>query len=143
MDYTKHFQFKKRDDGRHFVCLDDHASVELQNLIHDIHYNWFNECMPNDWIYFMTLEAFQSYKDEGLDYESFEADIYDHDLATWFAENCNQYANEISASLISDDCIKITSAIELISATQYEAKRRIYYAVKEFIEQNEVSNDQI
>lgn len=140
MDYTEHFQFKWRADGSHFVCLND-APDELQNLMQSIHYNYFYDCMPNDWIYFMTLEAFRDYKEYGLDYESFEADIYNHELANWFAENCNQYANEISASLISDDCIKINSAIELISATQYEAKRRIYYAVKEFIEQKEASND--
>jgi hypothetical protein len=137
MNYTQYFENKTRNDGKRFVCLKDDAPIELQNLIHDIHDGEFYGCLPNDWIYSMIWEAFSALKEDDIENVSYEADIYNHDLANWFAENCNQYANEISATLIMDDCFKPVSAVDLFSNTQYEAKRRIYYAVADFLKERE------
>lgn len=135
MDYTQYFESKTRNDGKQFVCLKDDAPIELQNLIHDIHYGEFYRCLPNDWIYSMIWEALSALKQDDIENVSFEANIYNHDLANWFADNCNAYAEEISYELCEE--FEARSALYAIKMAQYEAKRRIYYAIADFLKERE------
>lgn len=137
MNYTQYFETKKRIDGKQIKCLKENAPIELVHLIREIHTNCFWDCAPNDWIYSTIYEAFQDLKADEIDDIHIEAEPYNDQLATWFYENCNAYANELSQEVADEMDMKGCSAIDLISCAQHEGITRIYQAVNDFLKERE------
>ncbi len=135
MDYTqyfKYFQEKTRlQSGTKFMCLTDDAPQELKDLVRAIHFDYFDGCLPNDWIYSVISEAFDDLKHDDLRGVNIEADIYNCDLIKWLE---NPFAVGIVDECIQEDggCIGI---IDRIQAAQYRAKSMIYQAVIDWIEE--------
>lgn len=134
MDYSKYFITKKRGDND-FIALSDDAPRELKQLIQDIHFDHFDGCLPNDWIYQITMHAFDDY-DNYEDKEDFvnqvEADVYYHDLKRWMQEPFS--FQWIDYCL---DCFGAPlDACNMVQGAQLEAKRTIYQAVVNFMEEN-------
>lgn len=144
MDYRNYFKQLKRDDGKHFLMVTDESPVELKNFIHSVHSVYFFKCLPNDWIYSIIQRAFEELHLDSLQDITIEADIYNHDLAYWFYDNCNQYAHEYCNEWLEEfgNGCKL-DMIEIIRNGQEMAKKRIYCEVNDFIQQQkEVKNDQ-
>lgn len=132
-DYTQYFIRGVRVGGDKYVYLSDDAPAELKELIRKIHFESFYECLPNDWIYSMTREAFETLEQDDLEDINIETDIYHHDLAIWFAQNHFAYANQLSAEMMEDFGSGCQNAISLIEIAQHEAINRIYQAVNDFL----------
>lgn len=144
MDYTKYFERVRRSNGIKFVKLTNDAPENLRDLINTIHKEHFCNCMPNDWIYRIVKEAFDDLASDSLEDINIEADIYNHYLAHWFYNNCNQYAHEYCNEWLEEfgNGCKL-DMIEIIRNGQEMAKERIYCEVNDFIQQQkEVKNDQ-
>lgn len=146
MDYRNYFKQLKRSDGKHFITVTDDAPVELKNFIHCVHSVYFFKCLPNDWIYSIIQRAFEELHLDSLQDINIEADIYNHDLAYWFYNNCNQYAHEYCNEWLEDCYYKDLNIdmIEIIRKAQEVAKIRIYCLVNDFIQQQkEVKNEKL
>lgn len=145
MDYTKYFERVRRPNGIKFVKLTNDAPENLRDLINTIHKKHFCNCLPNDWIYEVIHDAFDDFNFNLLEDITIEANIYNHDLAYWFYNNCNQYAHEYCNEWLEDCYYKDLNIdmIEIIRKAQEVAKIRIYCLVNDFIQQQkEVKNDQ-
>lgn len=142
MNYTEHFEMKMRADASQFVAAKEGAPQELRDLISDIHMLYFFNTLPNDWIYQTILEAFEYCADETLgsvDDISVEADLYNSDLASWFYENCNQFAHEYCNQAMEELAVK--DIILVMSAAQWNAKDKIYRHVYAWLQDGEGQND--
>jgi hypothetical protein len=136
-DYTLYFIDDVRTNGESYVYLSDSAPEELKELVKRIHFESFYECLPNDWIYSMTREALETLESEDIEEVNIEADVYNHELAQWFRDNCNAYANQLSAEMMEECGGDCTDAIDLIMLAQHEAITRIYQAVNDFLKGGE------
>lgn len=133
-DYTQYFVKGIRTNGEKYTYLEN-APVELQDLVRSIHYDHFYRCFPNDWIYEQIFYALQSLEADDLEDINIEADAYNSDLAKWFYDNCNQYANELTAEVIEEFGADHKSAIDLLMLAQHEAINRIYQSVNDFLKE--------
>jgi hypothetical protein len=141
MDYTQYFERKTRvSNGEEFYCLRDYElnTVEgairkaISELLCDIHHGDFFGCFPNDWIYEMVYEAFGDLANDDIEDCSFEADCRYNDLIEWLH---NPYAKEYCQEMIDEGITADRAGIfDIISAGQYEAKRRIYEHVNKWLE---------
>ena len=128
MNYSQHFQLKERPNGESFICLKDDAPIELREFVQAVHFDYFDGCLPNDWIYETIHDAFEILEVENLDNVNIEGDPYYNNLRKWlenpFAhEYCNQVMSEVSYNYFFD----------IILTAQGEAKRTIYSAVNNFL----------
>lgn len=141
MDYSKYFTVSKNDAERFFIKLIDNAPDELRDLIYTIHKKHFFGSLPNDWIYWTIYEAFDDLAKDRLDHINIEADIYNHDLAYWFYDNCNQFAHEYCNEWLEEfgNGCKL-DMIEIMRNAQEMAKARIYCEVNDFLQQKESEN---
>jgi len=138
--YSEYFTHKKRNDGLDFICLVDGAPQELEKLMYSIHKDHFDYTLPDDWIYENVYDAFEALE-TGDDFDSvlqsLEPDIYNVDLCEWLKCGFAQgYCNE---SLEESEHKNIMQAVQ---AGNYRAKEVIYFAVRDFLDdQKEVKDD--
>ena len=136
-EYTQYFTTKTRTSNKEkFIALVEDSPADLQDLVRDIHMNYFNGCLTNDWIFEIIYEAFEELEVDELDDITIETDA-ESKCAKWFYNNyfasdcCDEYIEEFGHEFID------TST--LISDGQWLAKNRIYDAVNDFINENKVS----
>lgn len=138
MDYRQYFIEKERTDGTKYTYLKDGAPNELDDLIHDIHYQHFFKCLPNNWIYETIHLAFEELNLDSLENITIEADIWNHELTKWLYDNCNtfahEYCNEFLQEIYEGERYK-RDLLQIISGGQRMAKERIYQAVNEWLEE--------
>lgn len=150
MDYSKYFERKTRPTtAQEFFCLRDYAentadfaiSRAISELLWDIHHGDFYGCFPNDWIYETVYEAFGALACDSFEDCSFEADCAYHHLIEWLH---NPYANNYCQEMIDEGITADRAGIfDIISAGQYEAKRRIYEAVNAWLEEVDEAAEQL
>lgn len=136
--YSEYFIVKKRNEtNESFFSLSQDAPKELTKLVYDIHQDF--DCLPNDWIYSIIVEAFEELEETPLDNCSYEADCYYNSLYKWFGE---PYANELCSEYLTEfGCgIDTISMYTIIGNAQYLAKDRIYRFVDEFLEEHDKEN---
>ncbi len=135
MNYTQYFVEKTRSDGNKFVACTDDAPECIRDLIREIHFSFFDGCLPNDWIYKIIVEAFEELEENDLDDVYPESDCYYWELKKWFLEPfADKYVEEAME-------LGLTRIYEVIGLAQTNAKQNIYYAVNEFLEQQRESAD--
>ncbi len=128
MDYTQYFQTKTRvQSGDKFVCLTGNAPEQLKDFIRQVHFDCFDGCLPNDWIYRTIEEAFEALNNDPIENCTIEADIYDSELIQWLQEPfakcfCNSFGCEVN------------DIVEKIRCGQVEAMKEVYIACNQFIQ---------
>lgn len=138
--YGQYFIGAKRSDDKMFYHLKEGSPQELSTFINVVHRDCFDVVFPNDWIYEQIMDAFEELAENDLDDIELRSDDYTHDLLAWLQ---NSYAleeiNECRQELGQEN-LKI---LDQIGWGQWYAKKKIYEAVNEFIEQDneEESND--
>lgn len=132
--WHEQFETRTRSDGKQFVCQTDDAHPMLQALMLDIH-NAFGGCLPNDWLYQETANAFYGFEVDGVDIEDLnvEPDIYYSHLIEWLhnpyaLDCCDEYQDELG-------CDKSTGITERISCGQWLAKDRVWRMVWDFLQE--------
>jgi hypothetical protein len=140
--YSQYFTTKERPSGEKFVFLKDEAPESLESMMIDIHFDYFDGCLLNDWIYRETSYAFErleEYESES-DYEravcEIEPDVYTNDLIEWLK---NPYATDYCNEELQEGH-KPDSLENLISTAQVRAKERIYYSVWIFLQKQRGEN---
>ena len=136
MKYNEYFETKIDQDDKKRIILSSNASVELQNLVRDIHRE-LNSNWPEDWIYDNIYEAFfkieEEYdKDVAIEniLNDIEPAIYNTDLIEW--------SKSYYAQCLIDEATEelgYTDFIAIIRNGQYKALDIIYRLVHEFINQ--------
>lgn len=115
-----------------YVCKDDCPAV-LQDFVYRVHKEYFESCLPNDWVYDTIHSAFLDLADNELDDIHLEADPYYSQLYEWFG---NPYADYYCERVIADRLAHIDRGIyDIIGWAQWQAKQNIYYAVNEFMQE--------
>jgi len=136
-DYTEFFQLKNRTDGTQFVCLIGQAPSELQDLIRKVHFDLFDNSLPNDWIYSVIHDALGDLLHDHRDDILIEPDCYYHDLYKWLGE---PFAHGLCNEAL--DMGSCTDIYNIIGVAQCTAKEMIYDAVAEFLQEQKESNDE-
>lgn len=130
--YAQFFETAKRvTSDEEFIRLNIAAPQKLHDLIKDIHFDSFDGCLPNDWIYETTLEAFEALENDSLHDIAIEPDIYNTDLAKWLN---NPFSEEYCNQAQQDCCLEKAGIYQIIGHGQYLAKERIYHTVNDFIQ---------
>ena len=141
-DYTQYFEKKTRDNGETFYFLKESEwKNALQSLIHDIHKDHFNHCMPHDWIYYQVHSAFCDFVSYiGDDTRDFcelsldvQPDIYTNDLLEWAKYPMFREWIETANSEIG----RPETFEQEISQAQFLAIEAIYNDVWEFMKSSE------
>ncbi len=130
MNYTQYFDYKKRDNGTSFYCLNDNAPDRLRDFIREVHQGDEFDCLPNDWIYEVIHNAFEEIIDTDLVQFSVEADCYRSELKKWALEPFSDYF--IDHALYNYGGI-VKEYSELLGFAQADAKETIYNRVLEFL----------
>ena len=137
MQYSDYFEIKERTPTKEkFSCLKDNRPENLLEFIRDVHFNFDNNMLSNDWIYSIIHEAFLDigkYYDNEIDIDvilnEIEPDIYNYDLIEWAK---NSFAMDIINEIIVEYQAK--DFIVLIQTAQIQAKCTIYQLVYDFIQ---------
>jgi hypothetical protein len=127
MKYSEYFETKKRQNDTFHVCLKDDSPQELKTLMFDIHLLF--DALPNDWIYLITLNAFEELEDNDFDDIAIEADPYYHDLYKWFGE---PFATALCAE-VKEEFGPFGDIHQWIASAQWLALDKIYRAVDDFM----------
>lgn len=133
--YYQYFQTKERnvdDRSSFFTCLTDDAPEDLSDFIHKIHDDYFDACLPNDWVYAVISNAFEEIHHDKIDDIMIEADPYYYDLVKWLH---NGFADGYCNKALSEGLNEGTDVHDIIGWGQFMAKECIYQAVNEFIEE--------
>lgn len=141
-DYAKYFQTKRRISTQEkFRCLTDDAPVALVQLVRDIHFDHFDGCLPNDWIYETIDHAFDALLRDDIDDCCIDADDYTSDLIRWLQNPfAFGYCDEALAGLEGAKDLTLNNIIQI---AQWEAKDVIYRTVNDFIqEENEQTEEE-
>lgn len=135
MKYSQYFETAERaDTNENFTRLKDNAPEILNELIQEIHGTFYN-CLPNDWIYSVILEAFEAFEENELDDYTIEADIYNSDVLNWLYENGNAFAIQYCNDYLEEFGTRSKEIIQFISGGQSLAKDKIYHKVNDFIQE--------
>jgi hypothetical protein len=99
--YQEFFAYRKRNDETKYWCLEDGAPSELRDLVYEIHYQIFEGCLPNDWVYDVISQAINELEDNGNDLDdiNIECDCYYGQLYKWLGHSfshgfCNKAVEE-------------------------------------------------
>lgn len=132
MKYTQFFTTAHRPDGKSFITLTDDAPENLQEFVRSVHFDYFDGCLPNDWIYKVIDLAFDDLDEESLDNITLEADCYYNDLQKWLD---NPFAGDYCTEYMQETCEKMADCTfwDLVGCGQWLAKDRIYRAVDQWI----------
>lgn len=130
MKYSNYFETKKRQNGDKFFCLKENSPQKLKDLIKDIHFNHFYDCLPNDWIYETIYNAFEELELNTIENINIETDVYFSDLCDWLSKNSFSkiYCDEAIENELCDHNLE-----SIISRGLYEAKYIVYYVVNKFL----------
>lgn len=134
--YAQFFETAKRvTNDEDFIRLNLAAPQKLHDLIKDIHFDHFDGCLPNDWIYQIALEAFEALENDDLEDITIESDIYNQDLAKWLL---NPFADEYCQEAQEEGLLPAFAGIyTIIGSGQILAKERIYHTVNAFLQGEE------
>lgn len=114
------------------TCKDDCPAL-LQDFVYRVHKEYFEGCLPNDWIYETIHNAFLELANDDLDDIHLEADPYYSQLYEWFG---NPYADSYCEQVMADGFCETKKGIyDVIGWAQWQAKQAIYTAVNEFMQE--------
>lgn len=139
--YSQYFTSAKRvDTDKHFIKCKDEAPEELRDFIREVHFEYFEKCLPNDWIYQTILEAFENLEENNIDDLNIEPDCYYSELYEWLGNPfAHGFCNE--GLLLLDGC-NAPDIYQVIGQGQALAKEEIYRAVNEFLSDQEEENQE-
>lgn len=130
--YNTYFIAAEAHNGKIFYKLNDEAPEALRDFVKAVHFDYFDGCWPNDWIYENILDAFEALEYDTIDNCIIEADIYTSDLMQWMQQPfASTYVDEAKAEFGKTENIE-----KQIGQGQWLARDRIYNAVNHFIEEN-------
>ncbi len=136
-EYSQYFEVANRPDGSSFIRKTEGCPTVIDDLVCNIHFDYFDGCFPNDWIYQIILEAFEAFElGDDLEDICLEPDVYYVDLHRWLT---NPFAHGLCDEVIQEYWHSPTrlNFTDIISYAQVRAKRMIYDAVDEFLQQQE------
>lgn len=133
MEYSKYLVTKERDNGVKFFCCSDDAPEYINDLVQGVHFDLFDGCAPNDWIYEQIVHALDELEDkEDLEDITVEADIYYSDLYRWLQ---NRFASWCCDDAVAEGFADGKEIDKTLQAGNWLAKDRIYRYVAEWIQE--------
>ena len=135
-NYSEYFVRGKRQDGKEYVYCVDATPEKLRDLIRDIHFNSFDGCFPNDWIYENIYEAFEMFEERDFDIGKVLCDLT-HDPYPWHLVEWlhNSFASEFCNDVTDND--SSLSIFQILETANCKAKESIVFAVDRFLKERE------
>lgn len=135
------FEVRKRDNGEHFIVLDDQAPKWAHDFVRDSH---GTEMLPDDYRYRWISEALDVIaQNDELDPEDLatsfgdDVDIYTHSLLAWLSSNLTRiaYCDEAISEGITErnDLTSIIMAGQ--AAERYEVFQNVLTALENYADE--------